>query len=391
MVPNQEALTNYLNRELQIIQTRFSHYEINTYYELYQNIDFPLQQIFSALHYELNQIFSHLNTRIPHGYFKADDSRYLLELIRRISNYQTKLHNTEYQFNLATYYSRLFTECKKFLEVRGSEIPELFDEIEIEEFYPIFILESTIKIDRPNSIDSYKLKKIGNGSYASVYKYEDPYYNRTFAVKKAFDDISKRDYTRFVTEFNEMKKLNSPFILEVYRFDENQRQYIMEYADETLNDFLKDPNNSSLSSKFYIIKQIFKAFKYIHSKKVYHRDISTSNILIKHYEDSKMVKLSDFGLLKLEQSEFTQQNTEVRGSLNDPNLHSRGFATYGVRDEVYALTRLLYTILTGRETTGAYINDRFDAFYNKGTHSVLDERFNDVAEMESAFFACFND
>ncbi|MGR6015462.1 hypothetical protein ACT7CM_10530 [Bacillus paranthracis] len=158
MVPNQEALTNYLNRELQVIQTRFSHYEINTYYELYQNIDFPLQQIFSALHYELNQIFSHLNTRIPHGYFKADDSRYLLELIRRISNYQTKLHNTEYQFNLATYYSRLFTECKKFLEVRGSEIPELFDEIEIEEFYPIFILESTIKIDRPNSIDSYKLK-----------------------------------------------------------------------------------------------------------------------------------------------------------------------------------------------------------------------------------------
>ena len=112
MVPNQEALTNYLNRELQVIQTRFSHYEINTYYELYQNIDFPLQQIFSALHYELNQIFSHLNTRIPHGYFKADDSRYLLELIRRISNYQTKLHNTEYQFNLATYYSRLFTECK---------------------------------------------------------------------------------------------------------------------------------------------------------------------------------------------------------------------------------------------------------------------------------------
>ncbi|WP_088362052.1 protein kinase domain-containing protein [Bacillus cereus] len=389
MAPNQEALINYLNREFKAFQESFSHGEINTYYHFYQDIDFPLQQIFSALHYELNQIFDHLNDRIPHEYFHADDSRYLLKRISDIYNFQKKLHNTMYQFQITDYYQETFNKCKEFLKPGGSPIPQSFDEIDIEEFQPIFRLDSTVEIDRPNSMDSYQLEEIGHGSYATVYKYEDPYYNRTFAVKKAFDNIPERDYTRFVTEFNEMKKLNSPFILEVYRFEENQRQYIMEYVDETLNDFLKNPSNSNPSIKFLIIKQIFKAFKYIHSKKVYHRDISTSNVLIKKYEDGIMVKLSDFGFVKLEQSEFTQKHTDVRGSLNDPNLHSRGFATYGVRDEVYALTRLLYIILTGRETTGAYINDKFDEFYNKGTHSVLDERFNDVAEMETAFFACF--
>ena len=48
-----------------------------------------------------------------------------------------------------------------------------------------------------------------------------------------------------------------------------------------------------------IALQFLKGLKYLHSKDMYHRDISFNNILIKEFDDNfVIVKISDFGLLK---------------------------------------------------------------------------------------------
>ncbi len=40
-----------------------------------------------------------------------------------------------------------------------------------------------------------------------------------------------------------------------------------------------------------------------------HRDISLSNVFVKHYEDVDVVKIGDFGLVKIPESNLNKDNT----------------------------------------------------------------------------------
>ena len=146
-----------------------------------------------------------------------------------------------------------------------------------------------------------------------------------------------------------MKELNSIFIAKVYRMDRENKEYIMEKVDTTLFEHI-EKNNSKLtfSDREYIIRQIIVVFKYLNDKEILHRDISPKNILLRLYDDSLCIKLSDFGLVKIEESTLTAPNSEFRGSLNDPKLRDIGFNKYNLSYEMYALTRLIAFILTGK-------------------------------------------
>ncbi|TKI75774.1 protein kinase family protein, partial [Bacillus wiedmannii] len=75
---------------------------------------------------------------------------------------------------------------------------------------------------------------------------------------------------------------------EVYNFDDEKQRYIMEYADSSIYAYIKKYNNSLATSKrIDFVQQIFKAFTYIHTKGILHRDVSPSNILIKMYEGTE--------------------------------------------------------------------------------------------------------
>ena len=135
-----------------------------------------------------------------------------------------------------------------------------------------------------------------------------------------------------------------------------------------------------------LIMQIFKGLDYIHKKGILHRDISLKNVLIKKYDGLKVIKLSDFGLVKIKKSDLTSLNTKFKGSLNDPKLDMYGgFSNYRIEHETFALTRLIYYIMTGRqrikEKKGTLLGD----FVRKGLSDKTEERFNSIDEMRIAF------
>lgn len=200
-------------------------------------------------------------------------------------------------------------------------------------------MSDTITLKKEEKIQA-PTKLIGSGSYAHVYKYTDPFYNRVYAIKKAKNDLTKIELARFKNEFIELSKLHSPYIIEVYSYDDDKNQYIMECADTTLKKFMSKNNNQrSMVQRINLVMQIFKAFTYIHEKRLLHRDISYQNILLKQYEDgSNIIKISDFGLVKLEDSQLTRKGTEIKGALNDPDLDKVGFENYEIRHEIYALS-----------------------------------------------------
>lgn len=162
----------------------------------------------------------------------------------------------------------------------------------------------------------------------------------------------------------------------------------MEYMDFTLDSYITKYNSAlSMPKRKGIVQQIFKAFEYIHSKNRLHRDISPKNVLIKCYDDIIVVKISDFGLVKIPDSSLTSMNTEFKGCFNDPALIVDGFNTYGILHETFALTRLVYFVMTGKTNTDTIADPKLKEFVKKGLNVDKSKRFQTVGEMIQVFRA----
>ena len=379
----------YLDVALDIILNRLDIEKSKKYIGFYESIsNESLKKIFSIYHNEINDLFEYLNSRLINGHFTAHESRQLINLIKQIENISTKLKDTKLEFEVREYYKKVLGQCKNFLQSsNGSPIPKDFKRIEIEEFAPIFILKEHIEVQRGENNSSYELKLIGRGSYANVYRYKDKYYNKNFVVKKAFKDLREDEYERFKLEYEETRQLKSPYIIEVYNFNNDKKEYTMEYMDMSLEEYiLKNNNKLTIRERSSIVGQILKAFTYIHSKGRLHRDISTKNTLIKIYEDVVIAKISDFGLVKVPKSDLTREGTEIKGSLNDhKHLEIIGFKNYSITHETYALTKLIYFIMTGKTSLERYDKGPYKEFVKKGIADNLDMRYLNIQELKQAF------
>lgn len=179
-----------------------------------------------------------------------------------------------------------------------------------------------------------------------------------------------------------MKNFYSPYILEVYNYDETKNEYIAEYMDDTLYDYIRSNNNTlGINERKNISLQILNAFEHIHSKGRLHRDISPKNILVKKYDKIIVAKISDFGLVKVPDSSLTTINTEFKGSFNDPALRSEGFETYNMEHEIYALTRVICYVMTGKKNIESIKKTPYEKFLREGTNIYKNLRYKSVDEM----------
>jgi cyclin-dependent kinase 12/13 len=71
--------------------------------------------------------------------------------------------------------------------------------------------------------------------------------------------------------------------------------FVFEYIDHDLSGLIDMKYKFSELEVKIIIRQLFEALHYLHERKIVHRDIKTSNILITHRHQ---VKLADFGLTR---------------------------------------------------------------------------------------------
>ena len=357
-----------------------------------------LQTLFAVYHTQLNTWFTTLNgdLRIEYdedgnrlykgGYFHAQDSRDLLSVMEAIDQLRTKCRGTEYAFKICDGYDDAIRRCRRFVvKSGGSTIPEGFSAIEIVDLSPIFQLENGIAILQDKQTIYKNLKPVGEGSYAHVFSYTDPTYLIPVILKRARSNLDSKELARFKQEYEVLKSLHSPYIIEVYAYNDTAHEYTMECMDETIYKFIQRKNNQlSLNDRKRIIAQICKGFSYIHSKNLLHRDISLTNTFIKHYDDVYVVKIGDFGLVKIPESNLTSLQSEIKGSLNDPDLVNVGFGNYEMRHETFALTRLCYYILTGRTNVERQKDGAIKQFWNKGTSPNKTDRFSTVDEVWEA-------
>ena len=367
--------------------------QINAEYsDLYKSFrNQKLREILMTLHHDLVGLFRTMNERLPTGeheaHFWAEPSRDLIKRIEMIFGLVSSLKETPLAFQIDPYYLDLLTRCRDFLSSSGgSSLPPNMAKVELYYTLPIFLPLSSITISHKQQDFTFDLKLIGNGSYANVYKYKDTFYNRPFILKRAKKELTDKEIARFKREFDVMNDLSSPYILEVYCYNPDKNEYIMEYMDYTLDGYIAAHNSTlTIIQRKGIAQQILRAFDYLHSKGHLHRDISPKNILIKEYYDTLVVKLSDFGLVKIPDSTLTTVNTEFKGYFNDPALVVEGFNTYGIVHETYALTRVIYFVMTGKTNTEKIANQNLRAFVERGLNPDKTKRFQNIRDMISAF------
>ena len=387
-----KKLENFLvNKYNELVNNFGDEYKYN-YQELYNAVtNEKLRDIFSLLHYEFNKLFGEMNARIQknYRYYKAEDSRNLIKIIDITLNLLNRLKETDLVFEIDDDYYKYILKCKDFLQqYNGSDISPDMQPIELYETIPIFTMGKMIKITNVKTVFNAQKILLGAGSYAIVHKFTDPFYNITFAEKKLKSNCSDKEVARFKQEYDYMKQLSSPYILEVYIYDDKTNAYIMEYVDSTLKDYINNNNqNLSFQDRYLLVLQVLKAINYLHSKNILHRDISYTNILIKKYEDVVVVKISDFGLIKIENSSLTSTETEVKGSLNDPTLNDNEFKNYNKQHEMYPLGAVIHFIMTGREKIDLKkkMSDELKAIIEKCRGYPIENRYKNIDELLNDF------
>ncbi|XP_056018511.1 mitogen-activated protein kinase 15-like [Ostrea edulis] len=170
----------------------------------------------------------------------------------------------------------------------------------------------------PHITKKYEIKKrLGKGAYGIVWKAVDRRTGEVVAVKKIFDAFrNQTDAQRtfreimFLQEFgdhNNIIKLHN-----VIKAENDKDIYLVfEFMETDLHNVIKRGSILKDVHKRYIMYQLFKATKYLHSGNVIHRDQKPSNILL---DSECVVKVCDFGLAR----SLTQIGVDAE--TGDPNL-----------------------------------------------------------------------
>lgn len=143
-------------------------------------------------------------------------------------------------------------------------------------------------------------QKIGKGAYGIVWRAIDKKTRETVALKKIFDAFQNAtDAQRTFREIMFLQELsqheNIIHLMNVHKAENDRDIYLVfEYMETDLHAVIR-ANILEEIHKQYIVYQLLKSLKYMHTGSVVHRDIKPSNILL---NSECLVKLADFGLAR---------------------------------------------------------------------------------------------
>ena len=209
-------------------------------------------------------------------------------------------------------------------------------------------------IAAPRKIGRYEVDTlVGEGAMAYVYRARDPEIGRIVAIKvlKQEHCVDEEYTNRFLREAKAAGAISHPNIVTIYDVGrQGNLPYItMEFLDEkSLADVFAGKERLSLKRVVSIGAQLARALDHAHKHGIVHRDVKPGNILL--MEKGKSVKITDFGIARLDRSD-DMQKTHAGTVLGTPRYMSPEQAageSMDGRSDLFSLGVILYELLTGR-------------------------------------------
>ncbi|MFE9274287.1 protein kinase domain-containing protein [Paenibacillus glucanolyticus] len=248
--------------------------------------------------------------------------------------------------------------------------------------------------------DNYQvipLYKIGEGSFAEVYRVFDPVLKKEMACKVLFEEslfLKKYEkegadyYLRFKREVKFLKeKISHQNIIQINKTQlvNEPAFFTMPLADYSLEKFLALYPKLSEDMRLSIFKDILNGVAYLHDCKISHRDLAPHNILLFKNRDGVLAKVADFGLAKdyrsLSASTGLFVNGYGRAGYTAPE-QIRSLKNADHLSDIYSLGALLYFLLNGKSPEERYRSTvKYQLIVLKAMEEDRSKRYQTVKEL----------
>jgi serine/threonine-protein kinase len=210
--------------------------------------------------------------------------------------------------------------------------------------------------------DRYKITGlIAKGGMGKVYRAEQAPLGRVCAVKILSPNYDGAQdpafHQRFYLEASIASKLTHPNTVTIFdygRTEDDVYFIAMEYLEGiTLQRAIRESGPFPEDRALHIARQICRALREAHSLGVIHRDLKPANVfLLEHGDESDVVKVLDFGLVKeVGDSDDGKELTQTGLFMGSPKYMApervRGDKVDTTTD-IYSLGIMMYEMLTGR-------------------------------------------
>ena len=200
------------------------------------------------------------------------------------------------------------------------------------------------------------LGELGKGAMGVVYKGKDPFIERHVALKTVRTDMLAADdpeattaqITRFKREAQAAGRINHPNIVAIYEYGEDgPTAFIaMEFIQgRDLKEYFDAHERFDIKSIVRIMTETLSALDYAHKHGIVHRDIKPANIMMT--ADGE-VKITDFGIARLESSNLTQAGT-VMGTPSYMSPEQFMGQQVDNRSDIFSAGAVFYQLLTGEK------------------------------------------
>ncbi|WP_054023785.1 protein kinase domain-containing protein [Bacillus sp. FJAT-28004] len=265
-------------------------------------------------------------------------------------------------------------ELVSFNEVGLGEVERL--QLEIIQYINSNIFNLTdrfiVKINNDIKIvNKEEIKPLGEGFFAEVYPLIKE--GKKYAVKKLKSEFwsDSEALHRFKREFELMGKYNScKHTITVYEFNEKDHSFLMEYADNTLKEFINEQHHTmNLQWQEYVCEGIMLGLMEMHPETI-HRDLSYNNVLMIKNEP----KLADFGLGKDSTKNYSYNTITEKGvgtaHFTDP-IQLNNIKDASIQTDIYSLGKIIDFIFNGSVVSSEH---KYSSIVLRATNRDLSKR-----------------
>ncbi|KAG9793183.1 pyruvate dehydrogenase E1, alpha subunit, partial [Aureobasidium melanogenum] len=205
-------------------------------------------------------------------------------------------------------------------------------------------------MDRRHPSSFQQLEKLGEGTYATVYKGRNRQTGELVALKEIHLDSEEGTPSTAIREISLMKELKHENIVTLYDVihTENKLMLVFEYMDKDLKKYMDARGDRGQLDQVTIkrfMRDLLQGVAFCHENRVLHRDLKPQNLLI---NTRGQLKLADFGLARafgIPVNTFSNEVVTLWYRAPDVLLGSR---TYNTSIDIWSAGCIMAEMYTGR-------------------------------------------